>query len=67
MILKASFNQMILFVGRKFMFWGRILRFLALIENSILASSKPIWDRKEKAGLMEKSAVAVFLARIQLA
>lgn len=58
---------MILFVGRRLMFWERILRFLALIENSILASSKPIWDRKEKACLMEKSAVAGFLARIQLA
>lgn len=30
------------------------MRFLALIENSILASSKPSWDRKEKARLWRK-------------
>lgn len=52
-------------VGRRFRVQAKIVGFLALIENAILASSKPDCDRKEKASL-EKSAVAGFLAKTQL-
>ena len=53
-------------MGRRCRFGRRILRFLALIDNSVVAPSKPNWDREEKACLMEKSAVTAFLGKIQL-